>query len=438
MTAVAVIGGGAAGLGAARALLLAGCEVTLVESGSRLGGNCVGLAVRGTDGSEHRIDVGVSDFNRVTFTEVSALIDDLGLASRPIQGDAHFAAPTGQTLWAHHDGVWTFREPVADTAGLLAEVDAFRARALEVLHDERFATCTMAEYLDHIGASQAFRDVYLYPRAMGSFPAPGGAPQEHHARSLVRFWNLHGIVSDGPADRRCVVGGMHRYVAAFQRWYEAAGGELLCRTRLVGAERSERGVTLELQDRARQTRRRFDHVVLAAHPGELLPRLTDATAGERETLASFEFQRARVVVHQDEALMGDERELWGAYNYIVPRGALPRVRPTITFFPNRLASLPPEVPDTFVSMNPHVEPRPDRVLAARTFLHPIGCLANERAASRLERLQGRRRTWFAGAYMRSPHVHESAYTSGLEVARRLLRRGARSADAAARSCSPAA
>ncbi|MEM7307704.1 MAG: FAD-dependent oxidoreductase [Planctomycetota bacterium] len=420
MTAIAVIGGGAAGLGAARELLRAGCEVTLIESAPRLGGNCVGLPVRGTDGREYAIDVGVSDFNRVTFREVGALIDELGLPTRPIQGDAHFASPAGDTLWACRDGRWTFRAPVTDPAGLLAEVEAFRTRALEVLHDERFATCTIGAYLDHLGASREFREAYLYPRAMGSFPMPDGAPKEHHARSLVRFWNVHGIVAEEPGDRRCVVGGMHRYVAAFQRWFEGAGGELLCRTRLVGTRRAENGVALFLRGERGSRWRRFDQVVLAAHPTQALPQLTDAVPYERRALTAFVAQRARVVVHQDEALMGSERELWGAYNYVVPRGPLPRVRPTITFYPNRLASLPAEVPDTFVSMNPHVEPRAERVLASRTFVHPVGCVANERAAARLDPLQGRRRTWFAGAYLKSPFVHESAFTTGLHVARRLL------------------
>ena len=420
MTAVAVIGAGAAGLGAARTLLRAGCEVTLVEGGPRVGGNCAALPVRGTDGREYAIDVGVSDFNRVTFTEVSALIDELGLETRPIRTDAHFAAPTGKSSWTCLDGRWTFRDRLPDVEGVLAEAESFRTRALEVLRDERFSTCTLGQYLDHLGASRVFREALLYPRAMGSFPSPGRSPERHHARSLVRFWNIHGIVSDVPADRRCVVGGMHRYAAAFQRWFEGAGGELLCGTRLVAASRGERSVTLELAGRRGVARRRFDQVVLAAHPSEMLSRLGDTTSAERHVLSAFIAQRARVVVHQDDAVVGDERELFGAFNYVVPRGRLPRVRPTITFFPNRLASLPPEVPDTFVSMNPHREPRPERVLASRTFVHPVGCVANERAAARLAMLQGARRTWFARAYLASPFVHESAFTSGVAAARRLL------------------
>ncbi|QDU65320.1 FAD-dependent oxidoreductase [Engelhardtia mirabilis] len=421
MAAVAVIGGGAAGLGAARTLLRTGVEVVLVEAGRRLGGNCVGLEVPGADGAIHAVDVGVSDFNRVTFTEFARLIDELGLETRPICGDAHFAAPTGESLWACQDGRWTFREGAASRPGLLAEIDRFRTRALEVLHDERFARCTLGGYLDHIGASPEFRDTYLYPRAMGSFPMPNLAPANYHARSLVRFWNIHGIVSDRPGDRRCVVGGMHRYVEAYRRWFEGAGGELRLGTRVVSARRGARRVSLQLaDDEGRCHGLRVDQVIFAGHPSQVLPLLEDASAAERSVLSAFIAQPARVVVHHDEQLVGDDPSLFGAYNYLVPRGGLPRVRPTISFFPNRLGGLADAVPDTFVTMNPHREPRPDRILAERHFLHPIGCLANDRAAARLEALQGGWRTWFAGAWARSPFVHESAYTSGIDAARGLL------------------
>ena len=58
----------------------------------------------------------------------------------------------------------------------------------------------VGEYLDHIGASRAFRELYLLPRAMGCFPMPDRAPQHAEIVSLVRFWNVHGLVSDVPAE----------------------------------------------------------------------------------------------------------------------------------------------------------------------------------------------------------------------------------------------
>jgi predicted NAD/FAD-binding protein len=215
---------------------------------------------------------------------------------------------------------------------------------------------------------------------------------------------------------------MHRYVEAFRSWFVAHGGELHCGSRVLGVVRRRGGVEIRAVDEHDRHRSFYvSQVVLACNAHEALPLLELSTVQERDLLAAFPFQRARVVLHRDPAVLGHDERAWGAFNYVVPGADLPRVRPTITFFPNRLAGLPASAPDVFVTMTPHREPAPDAVLAQRFFLHPVAGAANDAAAARLERLQGRRRTWFAGSYLRNPFVHESAFTSGIDAAERLIR-----------------
>ena len=66
MAKVAVVGGGAAGMGAAIALTKSGMDVSLFEAEPRLGGHCFGVSVSLWDGRTFRIDAGVSDFNPTT------------------------------------------------------------------------------------------------------------------------------------------------------------------------------------------------------------------------------------------------------------------------------------------------------------------------------------------------------------------------------------
>lgn len=422
MAEIAVIGGGAAGIGAAHQLLHNGFTVHLIEAGPRLGGNCVGFDVRGADGATHTVDIGVSDFNRTTFTNVARLIDELGLPTQPINQDAHFASPDGESLWACRGGTWQFRSDLGGReAAVERESAAFRTRGLEVLSDPRFARATLGEYLDHIGASHAFRSAILYPRAAGCFPMPDTHPADFPAKRLIEFWNVHGIVSDRPSDRRCVVGGMHRYVRAFERRFVDSGGELHCGTRVIGVTRRRRGVEIRTtapHDRGHQRTLTVDHVVMTGHARQSLDLLEDHTTEETRTLGRIRHQRARMVIHQDASLMGSDRGLWGAFHYIVPRGNIPEVRPTITFHPNKLAGLPEDVPDLFLTLNPHRAPR--AVLAERAFLHPMATLDTPMHIAAVQRLQGQRHTWFAGAWLRTPFVHESALRSGIEAAKRLI------------------
>ncbi len=78
--------------------------------------------------------------------------------------------------------------------------------------------------------------------------------------------------------------------------------------------------------------------------------------------------------------------------------------------------MPTRARDVFVTMNPHVAPHPDTVVARRRFLHPIAGPRRDEAAATIESMQGQRNTWFAGAYLRTPFVHESAISSGIRAA----------------------
>ncbi|MEO1085409.1 MAG: FAD-dependent oxidoreductase, partial [Acidobacteriota bacterium] len=416
-----IIGGGAAGFGAAKTLLDAGCSVRLFESAAQLGGHCHSVTVRDRWGSRHCLDAGVSDFNRHTFTQLSTIIDELGLETHPIRQDTDIVDRSRTSMLSVRDGEWRFDPAVEDSAALLAEVDAFRAAARRALKDPRSTRWTVDRFLDHLGASKDFRRLYVLPRTMGAFPMPDGEPGRSSLHAILNFWRIHGLLGDGPADRRAVAGGMHRYAGAFERWLRRRGASIHTHTRVVGVARGRRHQEVSAGDRGgKLTRHRVDHVLFACHASKALELIERPSPAESDALSRFPHQWARVVVHRDPTLLGADRGRWGAFNYAVPDGDWPHRRPTVTFYPNRLASLDESVPDTFVTVNPVRPPRPDRILSDRRLLHPILNADTRALASRVEALQGVRRTWFAGAYLRAPAVHESALQSGADAARRLL------------------
>ena len=92
---------------------------------------------------------------------------------------------------------------------------------------------------------------------------------------------------------------------------------------------------------------------------------------------------------------------------------------TVSIYANRLQDLPPSVPDVFVTLNPFREPDRDKIITSRIFVVPAFGARSERAARQVDVMQGKRRTWFCGAYLREPFVHEQAYRSGFDCAQRL-------------------
>lgn len=418
---VAVVGGGAAGMGAAYALIKAGLPVTLFEAEPKLGGHCFGVSMPLPDGKSARVDAGVSDFNRATFTTVGNLLTELGVDYYPVCQDASFMTPDGAPVWFSRAGTLHFLRPPESPEQFKTEITRFNTTCIEVLSDGTFAEWTTQKYLDARGYSEDFRRLYFNPRAQGCFPMPDKPPAAYMIRSLVAFWRMHGIVGPGRPDRMIVRGGMHAYCAAFEDWVRQREGVLQLGTRVVGISRRKNRIRIRALSPVRENLTfEFEHVVIASNANQVIPLLEDATQEERRIYAGFGWQRSRLVVHRDNRLMPHDRATWGAYNYLVSDGTAPEIRPTITFYPNRLASLDADVPDVFVTMNPFREPDPGHIITNQFFVHPSVGGITDMACERLDAIQGRRGTWFCGSYVREPFVHEQAMSCGFDIGQRLV------------------
>lgn len=92
----------------------------------------------------------------------------------------------------------------------------------------------------------------------------------------------------------------------------------------------------------------------------------------------------------------------------------------VTYWMNRLQSIPESEP-LFVSLNPEIAIPDDAIYDETTFRHPLfdheAIAAQEKVAS----MQGLRRTWFAGAWLRNG-FHEDGFASAVRISRQLALR----------------
>jgi predicted NAD/FAD-binding protein len=84
---------------------------------------------------------------------------------------------------------------------------------------------------------------------------------------------------------------------------------------------------------------------------------------------------------------------------------------------NRLQGIDDGMP-LYLTLNPIEPPRPERVLHTEVYEHPTFDAAAIRTQAALWSLQGRRRTWFCGAYF-GAGFHEDGLQAGLAVAEAL-------------------
>jgi uncharacterized protein len=206
-----------------------------------------------------------------------------------------------------------------------------------------------------------------------------------------------------------IAGGSRRYVDALLARLPAAPWTSSPVRRV---ERDGHGVTVEIGG-AHPGSHRFDRAIVATHADQALALLGDADDEERRVLGGFGYGDNRVVLHGDADFL-PARGLRASWNYAT-RGA----GATVTYWMNRLQGLA-GAPTLLVTMDPVGAAAPRDVLHATTMAHPRFDRSAIAAQREMPRLQGARRTYFAGAHL-GYGFHEDGVRSGEDAAARLLR-----------------
>lgn len=403
---IAVVGSGISALSCAW-LLSQRHEVVVYEKDDRLGGHTNTVDVRAPDGTITPVDTGFIVFNDVTYPNLVALFDHLGVRSRATdmsfavsldEGRFEYAAPAlfAQRRNAFRPRFWT----------MLREILRFYRDAPAQLATLTDPNLTLGDYLKREGFSEAFRDDHLLPMAAAVWSSPAHTLMDYPAESFIRFCGNHGLLRlTGRPVWRTVEGGSRTYVA---RLAAALGEGVRVSREATVVRRIEGGVeVLDGQGRAD----RFDHVVIGAHADQALAMLGEPTERERALLGAFRYSRNLTILHSDAGLMPHRKRAWAAWNYIGVDGGL-----CVSYWMNRLQGL--QGPDLFVTLNPPRPPRPETLLRTEIYEHPIFDPAAVRAQKALWSLQGQGGVWFCGAHF-GAGFHEDGLQSGLAVAEQL-------------------
>jgi predicted NAD/FAD-binding protein len=407
---IAIIGSGIAGLGAAW-LLSREHEVVLFEANDYPGGHTHTHEVS-VDGVTLAVDTGFIVHNPVHYPLLTQLLGELEVPTQD----------TTMSFSVHNER--TGLEYNATSLGALfcQRRNLLSPRFLRMLADllrfYRVAPRLLAgsepgpalgDYLREQGFGDAFRDDHLVPMASALWSAPANQILHFPARHLVQFMANHQMLQVvGRSQWKVVRGGSWRYVEALrQRW----SATLRLATPVHAVRRHEQGVALTIAD-GEET---FDQVVLACHSDQALSLLSDADDRERDVLGAITYQPNDVVLHTDERLLPRNRKAWAAWNaHIGADAALPC---TVSYCMNLLQGLPVSTP-VVVTLNRSDAIDPHRVLKRVRYHHPVFTREAVAAQARRHEIQGRRGTWFAGAYW-GWGFHEDGLRSAVEVARSL-------------------
>lgn len=415
---IAVVGGGAAGLGAAWRLSEK-YDVTVYEKESELGGHAASVPFKNTG---KRVDLGVMITLPWAYPNLHCMFERYHVRTRAAAASllVSFAPPgEAEQTWS------TDSQQSALFASFSLEASRFEALMFEIAAlplEQQLAPISF--YLDgrvdgvpHSGGfSAAFRSRALAP-LLSLFLVTRRSLLDTPAFSLSMMFRYGTLSFFSPTTWRTIVGSTHDYVARLTRSFRA---RFLLSTEVVRVERrSDRVVVHDAAEPEPSKAEHYAHVVMATGADVAKRLLQDLDPAEEDVLGAFRYEDAYVFLHQDRSVLSPAFDANKFFQYrslaSAPTAELDGV---MTYDMTRAAGLTSEEGPALVSVHSTPDAPPDQVLAQRKFSHVIadGTAVQKRLA--FNTIQGRRRTWFAGDYV-AFSSHEDAFSSGMVIAEAL-------------------
>jgi predicted NAD/FAD-binding protein len=407
---VAIIGAGISGLTAAY-YLRCNHEVTVFESADRIGGHTATVNVN-HQGCDLAIDTGFIVFNDWTYPNFIELMDELGVDSQPTEMSFSVRCETTgieyggnnlNTMFAQRRNLLrpSFHRMIKD-------ILRFNREAIRHLENGEISQATtLGEYLRANRYGEAFVYRYLLPMGCAIWSASTERMIDFPLLFFVQFFKNHGLLSvNNRPQWRVIKGGSGQYLAPLSEGFSKS---IVLNAGIRKIRRTDEAVQLTMSDGQVQT---FDHVVLACHSDQALSLLDDASMSERSALGAIPYQQNEVVLHTDEGLLPRRRVAWSSWNYLLRKRF--QERAVLTYNMNILQGITAD--STFcVTLNATESISPTRIIERFNYSHPVFSLESVAAAHRIEQINGRRNTWFAGAYLGNG-FHEDGVVSGRQVA----------------------
>jgi predicted NAD/FAD-binding protein len=408
---IAVVGAGIAGLGAAW-LLSRRHDVVLYEANNRLGGHARTVEAPGPHGPIP-VDTGFIVFNHINYPHLTGLFRHLGVATK--KSDMSFAVTVDNGAMEY--GCKTVKAMLAQRANalrptfwrMIRDIMVFNQTALSVA--QRNPNMTIDGLIRHQRLGDWFTRYYLLPMSGAIWSTPREQMRSFPALALARFFENHGLLSlNGQHQWWTVDGGSREYVSRMAATMRA---EVRLKAPVARVERSEGGVTVHA---AGAPAERFDQIVFACHSDQALRMLGDADLPERRVLERVRYQPNHAVLHTDVSQMPKRRACWSSWVYQASSKAQENAA-SVTYWMNSLQGIPNDTP-LFMTLNPTRPIPEDKILDEHICDHPQFDLHALAAQAELPSVQGRRGTWFCGAWTCNG-FHEDGLASAVTVAERL-------------------
>ena len=400
---IAVIGSGISGLSASY-YFSKKYKVDLFEQDDHFGGHSYTYDIK-EDNKIIAVDLGFIVFNEQTYPNLIRFFNELNVPFE--KSNMSFSVSIKDTnveyggsgfnaIFANKKNLLNFK-----FLKMINEIINFYKTAPSLINTET-SNVTLGDYLKSSKLSKYFIEYHIIPMVAAIWSMPFQKAKEMPLKLFLNFFTNHGLFKLKNRPQWYTVSNRSRtYV---KKVLEKISGEVFKNYKVSKILRSENNVRIlignEYQD--------YDHVILASHADQSLELLDDPSLEESEILKKFTYVSNEAYLHRDENLMPIRKSAWSSWNSISKNE-----NTCVTYWLNKLQNLNSEK-NYFLTLNPVEAIDKNKIIKKIHFTHPYFNKDNVALQKDLNKLQGKKRTWFCGSYF-GYGFHEDGLKSSKEL-----------------------
>ena len=400
---IAVIGSGISGLSAAY-YLSKKYKVDLLEQDDHFGGHSYTYDIK-EENKTTSVDLGFIVFNKQTYPNLIKFFHELdapfeksnmSFAVSIKNSNVEYGGSGLNALFANKKNLFNIK-----FLKMINEIFSFYKKAPSLLKSD-IEEETLGKYLDKSKLSKYFIDYHIIPMVAAIWSMPFEKAKDMPLKLFLNFFINHGLFKLKNRPQWYTVTNRSRtYV---NKILSKISGEVFKNYKVNKILRSENNVRVSIGNEYMD----YDHAVLASHADQSLKMLEDPTDEEKEILTKFSYVSNSAYLHTDKNLMPLRKSAWSSWNSITKEN-----KTCVTYWLNKLQNLKTEK-DYFLTLNPVERINDENTIKKVNFTHPYFNNENVALQKHLQKLQGKKRTWYCGSYF-GYGFHEDGLKSSMEL-----------------------
>ena len=404
---IGVVGSGISGLSAAY-YLSKKHQVDLFEKEDHFGGHShtIDLLI---DEKKISVDIGFIVFNHKTYPNLIKFFDENKVHIE--KSDMSFAVSVKDTKFEYCGrglkGIFANKSNLFNKSFLKMFFDILKFYKNCERINQFDQKITLGDYLVKNKLSVSFINFHLIPMVSAIWSMPPYEASKMPLKFFLKFFQNHGLFKLKNRPQWYTVAKRSRtYVA---KVLSSISGEYYKNYNVSKLIRRSNGIDLYYGDKSEFFS--YDKVVLASHADQALSIIDEPTKEEQEILSKFKYRENIAVIHTDESIMPNNKDIWSSWNSSVDKNNVENN--SITYWLNLLQNLDFNK-NIFLTLNPNFKINEDKILKKVNFTHPYfdqPALDNQ---DKLKSLQNKKNLLFCGSYF-GYGFHEDGIKSSIEM-----------------------